>query len=77
MIRYCLDYNNNNEHIVINGKIDKIVNYPKNLNLLLNIDSSYGNIIHIPMMSDMYIDYMTYKHLINIKDLSIDNIYKI
>lgn len=71
------DYNNNNEHIIINGKIDKIVNYPKNLNLLLNIDSSYGNIIHIPMISDMYIDYMTHKHLINIKDLGINNIYKI
>jgi hypothetical protein len=71
------DYNNNNnEHIIINGKIDKIVNYPKNLNLLLNIDSSYGNIIHIPMMSDMYIDYMTQKHLINIKDLDIKNAYK-
>jgi hypothetical protein len=67
------DYNNNNEHIVINGKIDKIVNYPKNLNILLNIDSSYGNIIHIPMMSDMYIDYMTDKYLINIKDLSMNN----
>ena len=72
------DYNNNNnEHVIINGKIDKIVNYPKNLNLLLNIDSSYGNIIHIPMMSDMYIDYMTHKYLVNIKDLGINNIHKI
>jgi hypothetical protein len=64
------DNNCLNDRVVINGKIDKIVDLPKNLNMILNIDISYGNIVHIPMVSNIYIEYSSFEHLINIKDLN-------
>jgi len=67
------DNNCENDRVVINGKIDKIVNLPKNLNAILNIDISCGNIVHVPMLNDIYIEYDKIKQLINIKELNIDN----
>ena len=67
------DNNCEDDRVVINGKIDKIVNLPKNLNAILNIDISCGNIVHIPMVSDIYIEYESIKQLIHIKELNIDN----
>jgi hypothetical protein len=67
------DNNCEEDRVVINGKIDKIVNLPKNLNVMLNIDTSYGNIVHVPMVSDIYIEYESIKQLIHIKDLNINN----
>ena len=67
---YCLfDNNCNNDRVIINGKIDKIVNIPKNINYLLNIDSTYGNIVHIPMASNIYIEYSNIKENINVLDI--------
>ena len=65
------DNNCDTDRVTINGKIDKIVKLPKNLNIILNIDSMCGNIVHIPMISDIYIEYDLIKQLINIKDLSL------
>jgi hypothetical protein len=67
------DNNCEEDRVVINGKIDKIVNLPKNLNAILNIDMSCGNIVHVPMVSDIYIEYETIKQLIHIKELNINN----
>jgi len=66
------DNNNNNDHLIINGKIDKIVNYPKNLNDILNIDISYGNIVHIPMVNNILINYENNKKMLNINNLNIN-----
>lgn len=67
------DNNNLNDRVIINGKIDKLVNIPKNMNNIFNIDVSCGNIVHIPMVSDIYIEYSNIKKFINIKDLDICN----
>ena len=67
------DNNCDTDRVVINGKIEKIVNLPKNLNNLLNIDISCGNIVHIPMLNDIYIEYLTTKQLIDVKNLSAFN----
>lgn len=67
------DNNCENDRVVINGKMDKIVNLPKNLNAILNLDMSCGNIVHVPMLNDIYIEYDKIKQLINIKELNIDN----
>ena len=67
------DNNCDTDRVTINGKIDKIVKLPKNLNIILNIDSMCGNIVHIPMISDIYIEYDLIKQLINIKDLNKDS----
>lgn len=67
------DNNNINDRIIINGKIEKLVNIPKNINNIFNIDVSCGNIVHIPMVNDIYIEYLNIKKFINIKDLDICN----
>jgi hypothetical protein len=67
------DNNCEDDRVVINGKIEKIVNLPKNLNEVLNIDCSCGNIVHIPMVNDIYIEYESIKQLIHIKELNINN----
>lgn len=67
------DNNCSNDRVVINGKIEKIVDLPKNLNLILNIDMSCGNIVHIPMVNDIYIEYASFGDFINIDDLNINS----
>ncbi len=67
------DNNSKNDHVIINGKIDKIVNYPKNLNDILNIDITYGNIVHIPMVNNLLIKYGSKNIILNMSDLNIDN----
>jgi len=67
------DNNCDNDRVIINGKIEKLFNQPKNLNNLLNIDISCGNIVNIPMLNDIYIEYLSTKQIINIKDLNILN----
>lgn len=67
------DNNCDEDRVVINGKLEKIVNLPKNLNALLNIDISCGNIVHAPMLNDIYIEYLDTKKLINIKNLNVIN----
>ena len=71
---YYRVYDNNcdTDRVVINGKIDNIVNLPKNINNIFNIDVSCGNIVHIPMVSDIYIEYLDIKKFINIKNLNSD-----
>lgn len=64
------DNNCDSDRVVINGKLEKIVNLPKNLNNMLNIDISCGNIVHVPMLNDIYIEYSSTKQLIDIKNLS-------
>jgi hypothetical protein len=72
------DNNCDNDRVVINGKLEKIVNQPKNFNNFLNIDLSYGNIVHIPMLNNIYIEYLTTRQMVNIKDLnSINQILKL
>jgi len=67
---YCLfDNNCDNDRVIINGKIDKIVNIPKNINYLLNIDSTFENIVHIPMASNIYIEYSDIKENINVLNI--------
>lgn len=67
------DYNHKKDRVLINGKIDKIVDLPKNLNTILDIDTTCGNIVHIPMVSDIYIEYESIRQLIHIKELSMNN----
>jgi len=67
------DNNCDDDRIIINGKIEKIVDFPKKLNNILNIDISCGNIVHIPMLNDIYIEYLTIKQLIDIKNLNLLN----
>ena len=64
------DNNNDSDRIIINGKIDKIINQPKNINNILNIGIECGNIVHIPMLSDMYLEYSDLKQYISIKSLN-------
>jgi hypothetical protein len=64
------DNNSDDDRVVINGKLDKIVNLPKNFNNLLNIDIACGNIVHIPMLNNIYIEYLDVKEVIDIKNLS-------
>jgi hypothetical protein len=67
------DNNCDDDRVIINGKLEKIVNLPKNLNNLLNIDISCGNIVHIPMLNDIYIEYLSTKQQIDIKNLNTFN----
>lgn len=67
------DNNDNFNRIIINGKIDKIVNIPNNINDIFNIDTSCGNIVHIPMVSIIYIEFLNIKKTINITDLHLYN----
>jgi hypothetical protein len=69
------DNNCEDGRVIINGKIDKIVNLPKNLNAILNLDISCGNIVHVPMVSDIFIEYESIKELIHIKDLNINSFF--
>ena len=64
------DNNCDDDRVVINGKLDKIVNLPKNFNNLLNIDIVCGNIVHIPMLNNIYIQYLDVTEIIDIKNLS-------
>ena len=64
------DNNDDSDRIIINGKIDKLINQPKNINNILNIDIECGNIVHIPMLSDMYLEYSDIKQYISIKSLN-------
>ena len=64
------DNNDYSDRIIINGKIDKLINQPKNINNILNIDIECGNIVHIPMLSDMYLEYSDIKQYISIKSLN-------
>ena len=64
------DNNNDSDRIIINGKIDKLINQPKNINNILNIGIECGNIVHIPMLSDMYLEYSDLKQFISIKSLN-------
>lgn len=67
------DNNCDSDRVVINGKLEKIVNLPKNLSSMLNIDLACGNIVHVPMLNDIYIEYLSTKQLIDIKNLSAFN----
>lgn len=67
------DNNSLNDRIIINSKIDKIVDIPDYLNNLFNIDVSCGNIVHIPMADDIFIEYLDISQYININNLNIYN----
>ena len=60
------DNNSYSDRIIINSKIDKIVDIPRYINNILNIDISCGNIIHIPMADDIFIEYLNMNELISI-----------
>lgn len=61
------NYNNEEDMILINGKIPLIINAPNKLNELLSIDNNDKNcsIINIPMIEKLYIKYKK-------EDISID-----
>ena len=64
-----------NNHIIINSKIDKLVTLPKNINNILNIDSIFkDNIIHIPMSNDLTIEYKDNNYIIQCLDFNMNNI---
>jgi hypothetical protein len=67
------DNNIYDDRVIINGKINKIVNEPKKLNEYLNIDETCGNIVHIPMIHHIYIEYMSNNYVIDIDDISLSN----
>ena len=64
-----------NNQIIINSKIDKLVTLPKNINDILNIDSVFNNnIIHVPMSNNLTIEYNDNKYSIQCLDLNANNI---
>ncbi len=58
------------DRVIINSKIDKIVKEPKNLNNILNIDPICGNIVHVPMASSIYIEHENNELKLNVSDLN-------
>ena len=66
------DNNSYDDRIIINSKIEKIVDIPRHINNIFNIDISCGNIIHIPMANDIFIEYLNMNELINISNLDIN-----
>jgi hypothetical protein len=74
------DNNSTTNRVIINGRMDKIVNWPRNLNQILNIDIACGNIVHMPMVGEIYIECITVewfsiKHLFDAKNLNINNLH--
>jgi len=64
------NYNNEEDMILINGKIPIIINAPIKLNELLSIDNNDKNcsIINIPMIEKLYIKYKKEELTIDIKN---------
>lgn len=69
------DNNLDDDRIIINGKIEQLLFLPNNFNKILNIDISYRNVVHIPMASNLYIEYLDSNELLDIKNLDINNQY--
>jgi len=77
------DYNNEEDSILINGSIPKIINPPLKLNEILSIDDNDKNnrVVNIPMIDKLYIKYKKNELVIDIKNfiywnyIKNDNIY--
>lgn len=67
------DNNCDKDRVIINGKFDSNVDEPKNLNKILNIDSKCGNIVHVPMLSEIYIEYQSTKLLLDVNNFDVNN----
>ena len=73
-LNYYRVFDNNliDDRIIINSKIERIVDLPQYINNILNIDVSCGNIIHIPMANDIFIEYLNMNEIISINNLDIN-----
>lgn len=65
------NYKTSIDSVIINSKIKELIDVPYDMNNLLYIDNSYGNIVHIPMADELYIECNNYKKNINICNLFI------